>query len=108
MAPDFLRSISLSSIKFPTRCKRVLTTWSLPSHNCDGLYFGEYLDSEAPCNTKRREQHANKKHKVQFDAHRTVREEVPVKFRTRDGERVSFEAKKKVKEPVRVKFMAKD
>jgi hypothetical protein len=50
----------------------------------------------------------NKKHKVQFDAHRTVREEVPVKFRTRDGERVSFEAKKKVKEPVRVKFMAKD
>jgi hypothetical protein len=49
----------------------------------------------------------NKKHKVQFDAHRTVREEVPVKFRTRDGERVSFEAKKKVKEPVRVKFMAK-
>lgn len=50
---------------------------------------------------------ANKKHKVQFDAHRIVREEVPVKFRTRDGERVSFEAKKKVKEPVRVKFMAK-
>ena len=50
---------------------------------------------------------ANKKHKVQFDAHRTVREEVLVKFRTRDGERVSFDAKKKVKEPVRVKFMAK-
>jgi hypothetical protein len=50
---------------------------------------------------------ANKKHKVQFDAHRTVREEVPVKFRTRDGERVSFEARKKVREPVRVKFMAK-
>ena len=50
---------------------------------------------------------ANKKHKVQFEAHRTVREEVPVKFRTRDGERVTFEAKKKVKEPVRVKFMAK-
>lgn len=49
----------------------------------------------------------NKKHKVQFDAYRTVREEVPVKFRTRDGERVSFEAKKKVKEPVRVKFLAK-
>jgi len=50
---------------------------------------------------------ANKKHRVQFNAHRTVREEVPVKFRTRDGERVAFEAKKKVKEPVRVKFMAK-
>jgi hypothetical protein len=50
---------------------------------------------------------ASKKHRVQFNAHRTVQEEVPVKFRTRNGERVSFEAKKKVKEPVRVKFMAK-
>jgi len=49
-----------------------------------------------------------KKHKVEFKAHHTVREEVPVNFKTRDGERVSFEAKKKVKEPVRVKFMAKD
>jgi hypothetical protein len=49
----------------------------------------------------------SRKHKVEFKAHRTVREEVPVKFKTRDGERVSFEAKKKVKEPVRVKFMAK-
>jgi hypothetical protein len=57
---------------------------------------------------RREDRMANKKHKVQFDAHRTVREEVPVKFKTRDGERVSFEAKKKVKEPVRVKFMAKD
>jgi hypothetical protein len=51
---------------------------------------------------------ANKKHRVQFDAHRTVLEEVPVKFKTRAGEKVSFDAKKKVKEPVRVKFMAKD
>jgi hypothetical protein len=50
----------------------------------------------------------NRKHKVEFQAHRTVREEVPVRFKTRDGERVTFEAKKKVKEPVRVKFMAKD
>jgi hypothetical protein len=49
----------------------------------------------------------SKKHKVEFKARRTVREEVPVKFKTRDGERVSFEAKKKVKEPVKVKFMAK-
>ena len=49
-----------------------------------------------------------KKHKVQFDAHRIVKEEVPVKFKTRNGEQVSFEAKKKVKEPVRVKFMAKE
>lgn len=51
---------------------------------------------------------ASKKHGVEFQAHRTVREEVPVKFKTRDGERVAFEAKKKVKEPVRVKFMAKN
>jgi hypothetical protein len=51
---------------------------------------------------------ATKKHTVQFNAHRTVKEEVPVKFKTRSGERVSFEAKKKVKEPVRVKFRAKD
>lgn len=50
----------------------------------------------------------NGKHKVEFQAHHTVREEVPVKFKTGNGERVSFEAKKKVKEPVRVKFMAKD
>ncbi len=50
----------------------------------------------------------NKKHKVEFQAHRTVREEVPVKFKTRDGERVAFEAKKRVKEPVRVKFIAKN
>jgi hypothetical protein len=48
------------------------------------------------------------KHKVAFNAHRIVREEIPVKFKTRDGERVSFEAKKKVREPVKVKFMAKD
>jgi hypothetical protein len=71
------------------------------------LYFGGYLTSEGPSNYKGKNGMANKKHKVQFDAHRTVREEVPVKFRTRDGERVSFEAKKKIKEPVRVKFMAK-
>jgi hypothetical protein len=49
-----------------------------------------------------------KKHKVQFNAHRRVREEVPVSFRTRDGEKVSFDAKKKVRQPVRVRFMAKD
>ena len=49
-----------------------------------------------------------RRHKVEFKAHRTVREEVPVKFETHEGERVSFEARKKVKEPVRVKFMAKD
>jgi hypothetical protein len=50
----------------------------------------------------------DKTHKVEFKAHRTVTEEVPVKFRTQSGKRVSFDAKKKVKEPVRVKFMARD
>ena len=49
-----------------------------------------------------------KKHRVAFDAHKTVVAEVPVKFETRSGKEISFEAKKKVKEPVRVKFMAKE
>jgi hypothetical protein len=49
-----------------------------------------------------------RKHKVEFKAHRTIREDVPVKFKTREGERVSFEATKRLKEPVRVKFLAKD
>lgn len=47
------------------------------------------------------------RHKVQFKAHRTVKEEVPVQFKTRDGERVSFDAKKPVRKPVQVRFMAK-
>jgi hypothetical protein len=61
-----------------------------------------------PIPIKRRLVMANKKHEVKFKAHRTIREEVPVKFKTRDGERISFEAKKKVREPVKVEFMAKD
>jgi hypothetical protein len=48
------------------------------------------------------------RHRVEFDAHRRVKEEVPVKFTTRDGQRVAFDAKKNVKEPVKVKFMARD
>lgn len=51
---------------------------------------------------------AKKTHRVQFEAHRTVREEVPVKFRTRNGERVSFDARKKIKEPVQVTFTARN
>jgi len=50
---------------------------------------------------------SKKRQRVEFEAHRNVSEEVPVRFRTRDGERVAFEAKKKVKEPVKVKFMAR-
>jgi hypothetical protein len=48
------------------------------------------------------------RHRVEFKAHKTVKEEVAVSFRTRDGERVSFGARKIVKEPVKVKFMARD
>jgi hypothetical protein len=48
------------------------------------------------------------KHVVQFKAHRTVKQEVPVSFRTRNGKRVSFEAKKPVRQPVRVRFTAKN
>ncbi len=51
---------------------------------------------------------SGRKHKVEFKAHRVVKEEVPVKFTTRSGQRVAFEAEKKVKEPVKVKFMARD
>jgi len=49
-----------------------------------------------------------KKHKVEFTAHRTVKEESPVNFRTRAGERVSFDARKPVQRRVKVKFTAKD
>jgi hypothetical protein len=51
---------------------------------------------------------SKERHKVQFEAHRTVTEKAPVRFKTRDGEQVAFDARKKVKEPVRVKFMARD
>ena len=47
------------------------------------------------------------KHKVEFTAHRTVKEETPVNFRTRSGEKVSFDARKPVQRRVKVKFMAK-
>jgi hypothetical protein len=76
-------------------------------HRSDAVV--EWFSVRTPRNLpRRRAEMANKKHRVQFDAHRTVREEVPVKFKTRAGEKVSFDAKKKVKEPVRVKFMAED
>jgi len=51
---------------------------------------------------------SKKRHRVEFEAHRKVKEEVPVRFRTRDGERVAFEARKTVKEPLKVKFLARD
>lgn len=49
-----------------------------------------------------------RRHRVEFKAHKTVTEEVPVSFRTRDGQRVAFDAKEKVRKPVKVKFMARD
>jgi hypothetical protein len=48
------------------------------------------------------------KHKVEFDAHETVKQETDVKFRKRDGTRVEFPAQKPVKVPVHVKFNAND
>jgi hypothetical protein len=51
---------------------------------------------------------SGKRHRVEFRARKTVTEEVPVRFRTRDGEQVAFDARKRVKEPVKVKFMARD
>ncbi len=47
-----------------------------------------------------------RKHKVEFTARRTVKEETPVSFRARSGERVSFDASKPVQRRVKVKFMA--
>lgn len=40
--------------------------------------------------------------------HRAMKEEAPVKFTTRDGQRIACDAKKKVNGPVKVKFMARD
>lgn len=42
--------------------------------------------------------------KVEFDAHKKVKEPTKVKFTTRDGDRVSFVAAKPVNIPVHVRF----
>lgn len=47
------------------------------------------------------------KHKVEFDAHKTVKQQTEVAFTTRDGRPVDFVAKKPVKVPVHVKFTAR-
>lgn len=47
------------------------------------------------------------KHKVEFDAHKTVKKETEVAFTKRDGTPVDFMAKKPTKVPVHVKFTAK-
>jgi len=46
--------------------------------------------------------------KVEFDAHKVVKQETEVEFTKRDGTEVDFTAKKPVKVPVHVKFNAKD
>ena len=48
------------------------------------------------------------KHKVEFDAHKTVKQETEVAFTKRDGTPVDFLAKKPVKVPVHVKFKARE
>jgi hypothetical protein len=47
------------------------------------------------------------KKRVEFDAHKKVKQPVEVRFRTKEGERVDFTAKKPVKVPVHVKFTAR-
>ncbi len=51
---------------------------------------------------------AAKKHQVKFKAHKTVKEPVEVKFKTKKGTSVDFEARKPVKKIVQVKFKARD
>jgi len=46
------------------------------------------------------------KHRVEFDARKTVKKETEVEFTKRDGTDVDFMAKKPVKVPVHVKFNA--
>ena len=48
------------------------------------------------------------KHRVEFDAHKTVKQETEVAFTKRDGTPVDFVAKKPVKVPVRVTFIARE
>jgi hypothetical protein len=49
-----------------------------------------------------------KRHRVEFAAHKTVKEPTEVAFRTKAGERVDFMAKKPVKEVVEVSFFARE
>lgn len=47
-------------------------------------------------------------HKVEFNAHKTVKRPTAVGFTTKQGEKVRFTAEKPTKVPVHVKFRAKD
>jgi len=46
------------------------------------------------------------KHKVEFDAHKVVKQETEVEFTKRDGTPVDFMAKKPMKVETHVEFMA--
>ena len=48
-----------------------------------------------------------KKHTVEFNAHRVEKRPQEVAFRTKSGEKVDFVAEKPTKVPVHVKFKAK-
>ena len=49
-----------------------------------------------------------RKHRVEFDAHKTEKQETDVKFTKRDGTPVEFPAKIPVKVETHVSFLAKD
>lgn len=49
-----------------------------------------------------------KRHHVDFNATKTVKEPTDVRFRTKDGQLVDFTADKPVKEKVDVHFMARN
>lgn len=48
-----------------------------------------------------------RRHRVDFEARKTVKEPVDVSFTKKDGQRVSFPAHEKVKEKVDVNFLAR-
>lgn len=48
------------------------------------------------------------KKKVEFEAHKVVKQPTEVQFITKDGKNVDFVAGKKTKVPVHVKFTAQD
>jgi hypothetical protein len=47
-------------------------------------------------------------HRVEFNAHQTVKQPTEVSFTTKNGKEVDFTASKPVKVPVHVTFRAKD
>jgi hypothetical protein len=49
-----------------------------------------------------------RRHRVEFTAHKKVKEQVEVSFTTKSGRAVDFSAQKPVKEEVDVRFLAKN